>query len=486
MLQSLSAILYLLSGSLVLMVLFQYLRAKVDILSLRNLFLLGFIIFQSNNAARVLWIEYFGEYPVVDPQTTGLKFVFMSVLFLVVFLAAYHSGILVSKFAASRAKAYRTPSVTSMLTLAVVFVMTGVLCRMVLAKLPVYLFPQVFMPIGSGLVFVAVAIAGTAWAPRAFNPVVGGIAAAIVIMAMIPIIGDFSRREILGLSMAFLWGAYHSHWKFMSPGAALMRLAAVGAAGAMLLAAHTAIRGAFIGKQVPIGEVVRMLMGAQIRDGATDLASGQDAGAISMWLIETRPGQYEYDTLHTARLLLTHPVPRKLYPEKPIALAQMVPKQSGSIVDKAETYNVGPGIIGHIANDNPWLTLAPYAIFLGLFLRLLDDLVKWNAANPFVLLPIGVGLGQIVALARGETGHFMFMGMLNMLGAYIAMQLFVRLMTTFGFTMRYDEHAEYTGDGWDDGETPTDPEPGHDWEQDEMAILEHAQHTDYGSDQPST
>jgi len=485
MLQSLAAILYLLSGVIALMVLFQYVRQRVDILSLRNLFLLGFIIFQSNNAARVMWIEYFGEYPVVDPQTTGLKFVFMSVLFLAVFLAAYHSGIFVSKFAASRAKAYRTPSVTSMLTLAVVFVMSGVLCRMVLAKLPVPLFPQVFMPIGSGLVFVAVAIAGGSWAPRAFNPVVGGIAAAIVVMAMIPIIGDFSRREILGLSMAFLWGAYHAHWKFLSPGAALMRLAAVGAAGAMLLAAHTAIRGAFIGKQVPIGEVVRMLMGAQIRDGATDLASGQDAGAISMWLIETRPGQYEYDTLHTARLLFTHPVPRMVYPEKPIALAQMVPKQSGSIAFKAETYNVGPGIIGHIANDNPWLALAPYAIFLGLFLRLLDDLVKWNAANPFVLLPIGVGLGQIVALARGETGHFLFMGMLNMLGAYIAMQLFVRLMTTFGFTMRYDEFAQDTGDEWGDPDQPTDPEPGHDWAHDELAILEHAQHADYGSDQRS-
>jgi hypothetical protein len=161
-----------------------------------------------------------------------------------------------------------------------------------------------------------------------------------------------------------------------------------------------------------------------------------------------------------------------IYPDKPTALAQVVPKQSGSIAYKAETYNVGPGIIGHIANDNPWLALVPYAVFLGLYLRLLDDLVKWNALNPFVLLPIGVGLGQIIGLARGETGHFMFMGMLNMLGAYVAMQVFVRVATTFGFVMRYDDTHEYHDD------------PGEDaWAQGEQEEpVEYAEYANYGSD----
>jgi len=473
MLQSLAFILYLLSAFLVVMMLFQYYRGTVDLLSLRNLYLGGFIIFQSNNAARVLWNEYFGEYPVVNLPGTPTIFVMMALMYIIIFLVTYQSGFLVSKFAATRAKAYRTPNVASMLTIAVVFAVLGVIFRMIFTKLPIPLFPQVFHPVGAGLLFVAAAIAGGAWAPRLTNPVIGGVSAGVILIAMVPILGDFSRRDILGLAMAFIWGCYHAHWRHLGPMQAMMRLGAVGAAGFILLSAHTAIRGAFIEKDLSFTQVIELMRGANVSSGASDLASGQDSGAISMWLIETRPEQFPYDTFHTARMLLTHPIPRMIYPDKPTALALTVPKQAGSNEQKAEAFNVGPGIIGHIANDNPWLALVPYAVFFGLFLRLLDDLVKWNAANPFVLLPIGVGLGNIIALARGETGHFLFMGMLNMLGAYIAMQVFVRTATTFGFVMRYDESQDqHDDDGGDDisadGEYAEDP---------------YAQYSSYGDDQ---
>lgn len=470
MLQSLAFILYMLSGAICLLMLVQYLRGTVDLLSLRNLFLMGFVIFQTKNAARVLWNEYFGEYPVVEIPSTPIKFVMMCFIFLMIFLAAYHSGFLVTRFAASRSKSYRTPSVTSMLTIAVVFAVTGVVCRMVLTKVPVPLFPQVFHPVGAGLLFVGAAIAGGAWAPRLTNPVIGGVSALVIAIAMVPIIGDFSRRDVLGLAMAFIWGSYHAYWRHLGPAKALLRLGAVGAAGFVLLAAHTAVRGAFIGKDLPLAQVIELLKGADLGGGASDLASGQDCGGISMWLIETRPEQFPYDTLHTARSFFLHPVPRMIYEDKPIALAQTVPKQAGSIAFKAQTFNVGPGIIGHIANDNPWLAMVPYAVFFGMLLRLLDELVKYNAANPFVLLPIGVGLGNMIALARGETAHFLFMGILNMFGAYLAMQGYVRLMTMFGFVIRYDDAEEHHEDPGDDPWAKADTD-------------DYSEYAEYGDDQ---
>lgn len=473
MLQSLAFILYALSGAICLYVVFDYLRGTVDLLSLRNLFLIGFVVFQTKNAARVLWYEYFGEYPVVELPGTPIKFVVMCFIFLTIFLITYHSGFLVKKFAASRAKSYRTPNVASMLTLALVFSITGAVCRLVLAKLPIPLFPQTFPPIGSGLLFVSAAIAGGAWAPRLANLAIGAASALVLMISLGTIIGDFSRRDVLGLAMAFIWGAYHAYWRHLGPANAMLRLGAVGAAGFILLSAHTAIRGAFITKDVPLTQVLEMLQGADLSGGASDLASGQDCGAISMWLIESRPEQFPYDTLHTARFLLSHPIPRMIYENKPIALAQLVPKQAHTIAYKAETFNVGPGIIGHIANDNPWLAMVPYAVFFGLFLRFLDELVKWNGANPFVLLPVGVGLGQVIGLARGETGHFMFMCMLNMLGAYIAMQAYVRTMTLFGFVIRYDDTHEHHADAGEDA-----------WASEEAAPEDpYAEYAGYGDDQ---
>ena len=73
-----------------------------------------------------------------------------------------------------------------------------------------------------------------------------------------------------------------------------------------------------------------------------------------------------------------------------------------------EGYNIGPGILGHCANDNPWIALPLYAVLLALFLRLLDELLIVHPNNPFVVLPVGAAIGQLLGLARGETATFLF------------------------------------------------------------------------------
>lgn len=445
MLQFIALILYMTSLGLVLLMLYQFFRGTADLLSARNIFLVGFIVFQTNNAAKALWRNEFGEYPVMEIPSTPAVFTFLAVLFLIIMLVVYQRGFFVKSIAAHFAKAYSPPSSTSMLMLAVIFVATGAFCRLVLAELQIQLFPQTFAPLGSGLLFVAAAMAGWVWAPRLLNPVVGGICAGIIAVALIPTLMGFSRREVVGVAIGLIWGAYHGHWKSLGYGQILLRLGVVGLAGFVVLAAHTMIRGVFLTKNaVSLTETLQLLRGADVGAGASDLASGQSAGAISMWIIETRPQTFPYDTLHSARLFLLHPVPRLIYPSKPMGLGQIVPGQSSTNYkyQRTKAYNVGPGLVGHIVNDNPWLALPIYAVFFGLYLRFLDETVRYNGLNPFVLLPIGVGLGQIVGIPRGEAGHFLFLSCLNMAGAYVGMWLFVRVLTMMGFVMKYDQSID--------------------------------------------
>ena len=152
-------------------------------------------------------------------------------------------------------------------------------------------------------------------------------------------------------------------------------------------------------------------------DGALQLLGGQDAAANSMWVIENRPEPYPYDTLASLEYFLAHPIPRVIWDDKPLGLGTVMVKQSME-TGVGEGFSLGPGLIGHIVNDNPWIALPLYAILLGAWLRILDDLLVRFAYQPYLVLPLGIELGEIMGLPRGELGFFAFRAIAGMAFAY--------------------------------------------------------------------
>ena len=181
---------------------------------------------------------------------------------------------------------------------------------------------------------------------------------------------------------------------------------------------------------------MRSVDGAMLKRAVADLFAGQHTAANSIWLIETYPEAYEYDTLHTVVYFLTMPVPRVLWENKPNALGRTMVQQ-GFITQVGRNFSMGPGIIGHCATDNPWIALPLYALSLGLLLRLIDERVKRNVTSPFIVLPAGAALAQVLGLGRGETGLFLFNAATAMIGSWAVLAVSGKLLASAGWLHQY-------------------------------------------------
>lgn len=142
-------------------------------------------------------------------------------------------------------------------------------------------------------------------------------------------------------------------------------------------------------------------------------------------MIETRPDPFPYDTLHSLRYFLTHPIPRVFWGDKLTGLGLAMVEQ-GSVRQKGKGFNFGPGFPGHIFNDNPWVSLVVYSVGLAMTLRFMDRVIIRFPVNPFVIVPMGVAVGEILVLARGELGLFFVRTVASTGGAWIAMWLCAR------------------------------------------------------------
>jgi len=158
---------------------------------------------------------------------------------------------------------------------------------------------------------------------------------------------------------------------------------------------------------------------------------GQFAGGTSMWVCETRPENYPYETLHSAVYFVTFPVPRQYWADKPNSLGRNITTQSGVGGVSSSEHSFGPGLIGHIVNDYPPLALPLYALLLAWMFRYMDERLAANQANPFETALLGVGISQLFAIPRGELGLFVINALGTIAGAAIVLALAPMLSREF-------------------------------------------------------
>ncbi len=438
----------------------QGLTGTVDIISTRNFFLLGFINFQLTSAAITLIVPVRESYVLRNIPTTAAIYVIYVIIFLYFFTFAYRKGWLVSKLASRTPVAEAAPGVVSMLTLAVAFLAVGIVFRYVLGYVPIL--GVLTAIVGEGLLAAAAGLAMWAYAPRLFNVWVGGIAGGIILVALAAsLYQTFGRRGVLGVMACVVWGAYHGHWKYLDRKRVMMLLMCAGVVGFLMMSAITGTRSGG-SRDATAADLIRLLNGSAVKQGVVLVATGQEAANNSMWLMENYPEPFEYRPLETLVYFLVHPVPRQFWAGKPDGLGRIAVRQAKAGKKKGKNYSIGPGLLGHIHRDNPWLSLIPYAILYGLMFRFMDQIVRLHPANPFVVLPVGVALGQIIGIPRGEVGLFTFQTVANVISTGVGMFLVAKTLQTLGWRMRsFEEEAadEEVDDNWDED---IEPDESHD------------------------
>ncbi len=407
-------------------VLRQYLRATHDLLSMRNVALLGFIVFQLVSAARVVRSPVSGDFRLYTPIETATTYAAWSTVFLIVFMGAYAWG-WPSRKLASRARRIRAvPDERTLWT----FIVVCLVCGAIFMRLPIPLVGLVTSKVGLALVAISAGLVGWIWAtrPRDLRTLIG---AGVVLGSglLLALVGEFGRRPLIAVSVCFIFGAYYSQWRYLRPRMVLKRIALVAIPALVVVGMFTAARGG-LREAIHTGPVAQLKAVARANpiEGIALLADGQGAASKSMWIMERFPERYAYRPLSTLVYSAYFPVPRNWWRAKPDTLSMDLPHLAKMEKVNRDSLTLGPGAIGHAAADGGLPVLFLYAIIAGFAIRYIDELILLSADQPLMLLPLVAATGQILGLARGEAGVFASIYAISAIGAYAFMLISARAL----------------------------------------------------------
>jgi len=414
-------------------------------LSARNIFLVGFIYFQTFSGAITLFtgLNERGLY-LNNLGWAGLIFSFYSALFVAIFLWAY--AFFRWKIPAPNIWGSE-PNLAPFVAIfaAVLGVAIGVLMRFVIGQVPIL--GVITVQLSVGFLTAACCLAAYAWSRSFWNIgsflTFAGVTAASVAALLV---NAFGRREILGVFMSMAWMLFYLKWRSLPKWQLISRgffwITITLLAVAVLSASRSSGQ-----KERSVSDYVQAiggLSGAEVVEQVVGGVVGQFAGGTSMWVIETRPGEFAYDTLHSLVYIVTFPMPRQYWEGKPNSLGRTITEQC-LISGVSSEHSFGPGVVGHIANDNPMLALPLYALLLALLMALIDTRLARYDRDPYEVAFLGVGISQIFAISRGELGLFVINAVGTMVGAWLLVKPFEYLRAR-----RAPDHDQVT-----------DAEPGH-------------------------
>ncbi len=410
-----------------------YLRGRDDLLSLRNFFLLGFIIFQLTSAGVALKTGYTMPYVINDLSAVGGLYCVWATSFLLVFLGVYELGFISKPIARWTPAVKAQPTEPLLWIAAVCFLFMGLSLRFV----PIPLVGVLANMLGIALLAIAAGISSWIWARRPLNPaaviLLITISSAAVIFALM---GEFGRRSLVAVGGCVLWGAYYSRMRYEAQQTVMIRLGVLAVPLVVFVALFTAARGELRDKDVDIKQQLTTVAGSSAKYGFVSLLDGQGAGIHSMWLMENFPDSYPYRPFLSSTIgyFLAYPVPREgFWEEKPDSLSMDMPHLARLRQVNRDLLTIGPGIIGHAAADGGFPYVLLYAALFGLVIRYFDQMVRNNALQPFVVLPAGAALGQVLGFPRGETGVFLFIYLFSASASYVLLFLGSKVFEKSGF-----------------------------------------------------
>ena len=420
-------ILILLSVGILALVLIQGLYRKIELFSMRNLYLVGLIGFQLKSAIDPIRLSEYAPYKVYDLKGTAQTFVLYALSFTVLFLLSYHKLPLASffsrRFRTKRAYEVRDQS---LLLLAVALAILGAILKIFGAAVP-----------GANLLFsiaagpssaVACGLVGWVWGNRRFNMFVVSVGAAVFLLAMYSSLTNaFGRRGLMSICLALAWGAYFRMGIRLKPKTLIAWLVPLGLVAMFFVGAFTNVRQA-VREGADVQAIMRMIFLSSARDSFGAVASHSGDGRVALWAIDAFPERHEQRPLFSLQYMAYHPIPRVLWPDKPVPLSKLVAAQANIQGVNQSLVTIPPGVLGYAAAEGGWYALVIYALFFGQFCRFFDQIVTCNPTNPFLVLPVGCALGEAAGLARGDIAIFGNTIILGFLATWFIMAIAQKLI----------------------------------------------------------
>ncbi len=183
---------------------------------------------------------------------------------------------------------------------------------------------------------------------------------------------------------------------------------------------------------------IRQLMRFQLEtSGDADSFLQEDAITVTLLCIEEFHRNGDPDYFHTLRFVLSNPIPREIWPEKPQALGESLPEGLGEFSDGY--VNWGTGIIGNAFHDGGvWMTVI-FGLLVGGVFRVFDDILRRQPFNPWPVAMLAAMSPKIVAYSRGDIAIYT----VELVGLAVVTIIILKLMKPiFGTTDEREFHAE--------------------------------------------
>jgi hypothetical protein len=111
-------------------------------------------------------------------------------------------------------------------------------------------------------------------------------------------------------------------------------------------------------------------------------------------------GQLQPKPLNTLVFMAVYPIPRRIWPDKPRALGEVIVHDTVGYA----TTSWGCGVTGQAVYEGGYITIAIYAYLIMLMTRLVDDPLQRQPTNPFLISMLTAAAPQILAWPRGDLG----------------------------------------------------------------------------------
>ena len=425
-------------------VVIPYMLGKAELMTCKNFFLFGFTIYQVTSGYITLANpgSYTPEITVSQQDTIAGQYLLWIILFEVIFLACYRWGF------GSKRLARWTPVIRGTPREPVLWIFAFALLGIALFLRFTVLIPYVSVlttHIGLSTAAVAAGLGAWIWVRRPLNPAAAALMFGVLIAALIiNLAGFYGRRPIVAITGCLVWATYYSRWRGLQPARVVIYAAIFGLIPIILVAKYTAVRGQFQGTEAGGVERLTAMINADTKTGVMDLIGGQECAAWSMHLMEIYPEYYDYRHMHTIEYYFVFSVPRAIWPEKPDPLATIAWRDAG-ISGMPSGFSIGPGMIGHAAAEGGFYALVIYAALFGFFIRYFDAVLARAPTQPFIALPIGSSLGNLIGIPRGEVANFAYEFTIGVLGALVMLIVVAKILKMAGL-ITSDDLARFEED----------------------------------------
>ena len=277
------------------------------------------------------------------------------------------------------------------------------LSPMALAHLP--FFGEVSVQFSYGALTTATTFATVNWLRNRISVVALFLMIGVFCIAAVQAMVIFHGRRIL-LSVAFgpALAMYWMWWRYWPTKRLMTFLTAAAFAFMGLALAYSTfrhIRGREERTAATMVSKVQNMDLSKIQKYLSDLPGyfGQESildSMLLMRLVDTE--KIEEQPFESLKHVLSYPVPRRLWPDKPRDLGSYIVRE---VLHLPYNTTWGMGIVGTGYHEGGVVTLVVYAILISLLIRLFDDPLLRQPSNPFLLSALAIAAPHIVNWCRG-------------------------------------------------------------------------------------